>query len=220
MHGGLITVPKQPQIAFDQRNLQKGEEILFKFKPDHAKFMTKVWLTGGGMIPLPFALLWGIIDLGIVFGAPLGTGQTILLAFLIPFMAIHMAPVWIYIYGVVQGRKDYKNCGHMLTTQRLITRSSRKGSFVDFNIADITSIMILTNSSLEIRGKTGLTLHTLKKADMDKLVDLFFELKEKLQKKELNKRFKSLCKQCGGKVTDGVCEYCGSTGISNPEKKT
>jgi hypothetical protein len=132
-------------VQFDSRNLRPGEDILFSFKPERRGYMRRNFFMGGAGIPFPFALFWGIIDFGVMIGVPIGTQDYWILAILIPFMAIHALPVWIFIFGVVSGVKDYNVCGHIITSQRFATRTSRKKAFDEFELADISSLSIISS---------------------------------------------------------------------------
>lgn len=67
---------------------------------------------------LLFAILWGSFDLfflrNFLQNAP---GE--MLSFLIPFLLVHMMPVWIYLIGVVGVFFKWRNVRFMVTTQGL-----------------------------------------------------------------------------------------------------
>jgi len=62
---------------------------------------------------LPFALIWGIVDFGFL-GVELLSGDGMGL-FLIPFFAIHLMPVWLYLGGVIFSLRRYRNTYYIIT---------------------------------------------------------------------------------------------------------
>lgn len=61
---------------------------------------------------LPFALIWGLIDLFIGIGGTMsGAGM-----FVIPFVMLHAMPVWLYIGGVITASLKWRNISYLVTT--------------------------------------------------------------------------------------------------------
>lgn len=73
---------------------------------------------------LPFAALWAIIDFGIIFmssansnsHSSTGIGKSIM-RFLIPFLLLHLMPVWLYLGGVLTSAVRAKNTCYCVTDQ-------------------------------------------------------------------------------------------------------
>lgn len=87
----------------------KNESILWKGKPDK-----KCFLFESVFNPLlPVAIIWGLIDLSILFGMSIASGGVTF--FLIPFFLLHLMPVWIYLGGVFLAVKKYKNTEYIIT---------------------------------------------------------------------------------------------------------
>lgn len=100
----------------DLRELVKSnEQILWEGRPNK-----KTTVLEGIFNPmLFFALLWATIDITVIVGVLRGMGDEGILAFIIPFMLIHMMPVWIYLFGVVTVFLKWKNTRFMITTHGL-----------------------------------------------------------------------------------------------------
>lgn len=64
---------------------------------------------------MPFALLWGIIDFSILGGTLFFNEEKSMLLFLIPFMLLHLMPVWIYLGGIIFTFRKYKNTYYVVT---------------------------------------------------------------------------------------------------------
>ena len=87
-----------------------GEKILYEGKPNRKCFFFESIFN-----PLmPFSIFWGIIDFGILGGTLMSEG-TNMLFFLIPFMLLHLMPVWIYLGGILLTFRRYKNTYYIVT---------------------------------------------------------------------------------------------------------
>lgn len=87
----------------------KNEKILWRGKPNKKCFLFESIFNP----LLPFALIWGLIDLGVLFGMGIASGG--LTFFLVPFFLLHLMPVWIYLGGVFLAVKKYKNTEYIIT---------------------------------------------------------------------------------------------------------
>ena len=72
--------------------LAAGESILWRGKPKKSAFIATKSLT-----MLPIAIIWLCFDSVLIMEAFQGDGPW----FLIPFMLLHLMPVWIYLGGVL-----------------------------------------------------------------------------------------------------------------------
>lgn len=91
----------------------KGENILWRGRPDKKCFIFESIFN-----PLmPFALLWLIIDLAVIFMAvgASDVGDSGMGFFLIPFFALHLMPVWIYLGGLFTTIRKYRNTEYIVT---------------------------------------------------------------------------------------------------------
>jgi len=89
----------------------KNEEILWSGKPDKKCFILESIFNA----LLPFALVWGIIDFSII-GVALSSKDAPAV-FIIPFFALHLMPVWIYLGGVCFSYVKYKNTEFAVTNK-------------------------------------------------------------------------------------------------------
>ena len=141
------------------------ERILYEGKPNK-----KCYIFESIFNPLlPFALIWAIIDFGIIGGAVLSEGPDNILFFLIPFMLLHMMPIWIYLGGILFTARRYKNTAYIVTdraiyvsggvfTRTINTKPFAELSHIDlhrgifdqmFNVGDV----IATSNQLTMNGK-------------------------------------------------------------------
>ena len=143
-----------------------NEKILYEGKPNK-----KCYIFESIFNPLlPFALLWAIIDLGILGGALFAENSDNILFFIIPFMLLHMMPVWIYLGGILFTARRYKNTSYIITDRAIyvsggvFTRNINSKPFAElshinlhrgvfdqmFNVGDI----IATSNQLTTNGKS------------------------------------------------------------------
>lgn len=91
--------------------VNENEKILYEGKPNKKCFIFESIFN-----PLmPFALLWGIIDFGILGGTLLFEKEQEITFFIIPFMLLHLMPVWMYLGGVIFTFRKYRNTYYIVT---------------------------------------------------------------------------------------------------------
>lgn len=95
--------------------VSSNEKILYEGKPNK-----KCYVFESIFNPLlPFALIWAIFDFSIIGGALFADGPDSVLFFLIPFMLLHLMPVWIYLGGILFTVRRYKNTAYIVTDRAI-----------------------------------------------------------------------------------------------------
>ncbi len=94
--------------------LAAGEAVLWRGKPKKGAFIATKSLT-----MLPIAVVWLLFDLNFISTA-FGDGE--MAYFLIPFFALHMMPVWIWLGNVISAGRRWKNTDYFVTNRRIIIR--------------------------------------------------------------------------------------------------
>ena len=89
----------------------KGEKILYAGKPDKRCFIFECIFNP----LLPFAALWGIFDMFFIGAAFSSDKANEAAFFIIPFMALHMMPVWLYLGGALLSFRRYRNTAYIVT---------------------------------------------------------------------------------------------------------
>ena len=84
----------------------QDETVLYEGKPDKRCFIFESIFNP----LLPIAVIWAVIDLGI-----LGLGTKNFQPVMTPFILFHMMPVWIYLSGVIFSFRKYKNTYYIVT---------------------------------------------------------------------------------------------------------
>lgn len=151
-----------------------NEKILYEGKPNK-----KCYIFESIFNPLlPFALLWAIIDFSIIGATLFAKDANNVLFFIIPFMLLHLMPVWIYLGGILFTTKRYKNTAYIVTDRAIyvssgvFTRTINTKPFAElshinlhrgifdqmFNVGDI----IATTNQLNQNGKsTTITISSI-----------------------------------------------------------
>lgn len=92
--------------------LTAGESILWRGKPKRGAFIATKSLS-----MLPIAVIWLILDLN---GIKVAFSSGNMMGFLIPFFALHLMPVWIWLANVVSAGRRWKNTNYYVTNRRII----------------------------------------------------------------------------------------------------
>lgn len=109
------------EYSRNQPVLAAGEAVLWKGKPKRSAFIASKTLT-----LLPIAIIWLILDMNFILTAFSG-GE--MLTFLIPFFALHLMPVWIWLGSTLTAGKRWKNTYYYVTNRRIIIQ----GGFLAVN---------------------------------------------------------------------------------------
>ena len=114
-----------------------NEKILYEGKPNK-----KCYVFESIFNPLlPFALIWGIIDFGIIGASFFAKGDGNVLFFIIPFMLLHLMPVWIYLGGILFTAKRYRNnVGDIVATSNQLTANGKSTTIIINSISNYIDI--------------------------------------------------------------------------------
>ncbi len=94
----------------------RNEQVLWRGKPNKQCFILESIFNP----LLPFAIIWLIFDSFFIFAFTSGAkGAEGLLTFFVPFMLLHLMPVWIYIGGVLLTFLKYKNTEYLITDKSI-----------------------------------------------------------------------------------------------------
>lgn len=162
--------------------LAADEKVLWRDKPD-----SKAHIAAAVVHNLPIIIIWGCIDIGFIVGISIGIAKggvpLGLLGFIVPFFALHLAPVWVWIANVAKTVAELKNIEYAMTDRRVIVRSGIIG--IDFKFLyynEIESVNVKVNWTDKI-FKVG-DIYINAKSSSAVLYDLHnpYDLGAKLQK--------------------------------------
>ncbi len=121
--------------------INPGESILYEGRPEKRCFVFESIFNP----LLPFAALWAAIDLSIL-GATFAdevASQTPVIFVLIPFMLLHMMPVWIYLGGVLFTSLKHHNTAYIITDKSIyISGGTFTKNIQTFSFSDVSNIEI------------------------------------------------------------------------------
>lgn len=112
----------ETELEYGQRPvLSAGETVLWHGKPKKSAFVATKSLT-----MMPIAIIWLIIDMGAIMSMT-GGGPESFVA--IPFFALHLMPVWIWLGNVLTANRRWQNTHYYVTNRRIIIQ----GGFLAVN---------------------------------------------------------------------------------------
>lgn len=98
--------------------LVEGESVIWSAKPKKSAYIVNRVLT-----MMPIALLWLAFDSFFII-TMIQTGEILdMLFFVIPFFALHLMPVWIWLGNVLSANKMWKNTKYYVTDKRIIIQN-------------------------------------------------------------------------------------------------
>lgn len=97
-----------------KKMVANDEKILYEGRPSKKCFIFESIFNP----LLPFAILWALID-SFFIGATLFQEEKTALLFIIPFMLMHLMPVWFYLGGVIFSFRKYRNTYYIVTTNAI-----------------------------------------------------------------------------------------------------
>lgn len=92
-----------------------GEEIIWRGKPKKSAFIINKCL-----VMFPIAMLWLMFDSVFILALISSGDATQMLWFIVPFFALHLMPVWIWLGNVLSSNKKWKNTEYAVTNKRII----------------------------------------------------------------------------------------------------
>lgn len=100
--------------AFLRDGMAADEKVIWEGKPDKKAFFLKAVFN----FLLPISIVWGILDFSLLFSSVSGDeGAENLI--IVPFMLLHLMPVWIYLASVVLAFFRYRNTAYLLTDKNI-----------------------------------------------------------------------------------------------------
>lgn len=108
--------------------LVKGETLIWSSKPQKSAFIINKVLT-----MMPIALLWLLFDSAFLIPIVKSGQANKMLFFIIPFFALHLMPVWIWLGNIITSNKKWKHTKYYVTDKRIIIQTG----FADMNYQTI-----------------------------------------------------------------------------------
>ena len=100
----------------DKNPLVEGESLIISAKPKKSAYLINQIL-----VMMPIALLWLAFDSFIIINVIKTSAD--MLFFIIPFFALHLFPVWIWLANVISANRRWKNTKYYVTDKRIIIQN-------------------------------------------------------------------------------------------------
>ncbi len=106
-----------------ERMLMPDESIIWKGTPKKSAYVINA-----SMKMAPIALIWLLFD-GVFIANFIGAGELMggMALILIPFFALHLTPVWIWLFNMLTASKRWKNTEYAVTNKRILIRNGLVG---------------------------------------------------------------------------------------------
>ena len=122
--------------------LTSGEKILWKGKPKKSSYVL-----GKSISLMPIAIIWGIIDLSILFTVfSQGNMPGFAYIFLIGFFALHLMPVWLWLGSMIKAAKEMNSIQYIITNKRIVEVRGKQSLYfaaeIKLNEIEDTSLKI------------------------------------------------------------------------------
>ena len=168
---------------------------------------------------LPVAFIWLLIDVGIIVTFVTTMKDLSFLWFIVPFFALHLAPVWAYIASIVKAYAKVKNLKYVITNKRIMVIDG-KDMFISnsINLNNITSCQVNQTFSDKLARVADITILSNENSI------IFNDIKDaKFICKKLNEIIitpsdasfygKTTCIYCGSVYESSLnkCPSCGAT---------
>ena len=195
--------------------LVKDEKLLWQQTPKKSNFVMQRTIKF-----LPVAFIWLLIDVGIIVTFVTTMKDLSFLWFIVPFFALHLAPVWAYIASIVKAYAKVKNLKYVITNKRIMVIDG-KDMFVSnsINLNDIKSCNV--NQALSGRLARVADITILSNGDnsivFNDIKDAKFICKKineiAVSPTDVNGFEKITCNYCGSMYDSSLnkCPSCGAT---------
>ena len=122
-----------------ERMLMPDESVIWKGTPKKSAYVIN-----SSMKMAPFAIVWLLFD-GFFIANFIGAGAVpgAMLFMIIPFFALHLMPVWIWLFNLLTASKRWKNTEYAVTNKRILIRNGFVGyQYETIYYTDITNVSL------------------------------------------------------------------------------
>lgn len=210
-----------------EEQLEPDEKVLWKGCPKKTSYAINKSIQ-----MMPIAIIWGLIDFGLLFGIIIPQGVFAeAWFFLIPFFALHLMPVWIWLAQLIKASKELRGTKYVITNRRILEFKSGYGYIsTSVEISKLTSVSIkrsgidklLLVGDIYLSAKSGnLVLFDIPRSEF--IYGKIREMHETKAKSKDGIKFyeeHNECLHCGSffPLEEAKCPNCGAP-IKNKKKK-
>lgn len=138
-----------------ENQLMPDESIIWKGSPKKSAF-----IINSAMGMMPIALLWLAVD-GFFIATFIATGAAKhMLFFIIPFFAIHLAPVWVWLGNIFTAKKRWENTSYAVTDKRIVIRNGLIGyEYQSIYYTDIANVSLRVGAVDKMLGVGDIAIY-------------------------------------------------------------
>lgn len=153
--------------------LVDGEKVIWEGKPKKFAFVLNNVIT-----MFPFALIWLLFD-GFFIYMIISNGEATkpMWPFFIPFFAIHLMPVWMWIINILTVNRKWKKAKYYLTDKRIIIQNGIiTENYQTIYYKDITNVSLHVGIIDKLLGVGDINFSVTDRALNG--MEVFFDLKD------------------------------------------
>lgn len=145
--------------------LMEDETILWR-----GKAKKSAYVAGKSLALAPIAILWLCIDIAFI-SLIFGSGAPGFIGFfIIPFFALHLMPVWLWIYSMVKATREQKTIEYVITNERVIEfRGDPRYIYKSVELNSIVDVSLRINFIDKFLGVGDITIVSDKDIYISKL---------------------------------------------------
>ena len=95
--------------------LVEDEKILWR-----GRAKKSAYIAGHSMQMTPIAILWACFDIFFLTMIFRSGASLFILFFIVPFFALHLMPVWIWLYAIIKAAREQKTIEYVITNKRVM----------------------------------------------------------------------------------------------------
>ncbi len=137
--------------------LLPDESMIWEGKPK-----SKAFIINSSLTMMPFALLWLLFDGGFIVAIIVSGGveqMGAMALILIPFFALHLFPVWMWLYNVLTAKKRWENTEYAVTDKRILLRNGLIGyQYQSIYYTEISDVSLHVGAVDKMQGVGDITI--------------------------------------------------------------
>lgn len=136
--------------------LVEGENILWR-----GRAKKSAYIMGHSLQMTPVAIIWACFDIffiTLIFrsGVPLS-----ILLFVVPFFAIHLTPVWLWLYAIIKASREQRTIEYVITSKRVMEfRGKPKYIYKSIYLDKMLDVTLKINLIDKILGVGDITIYS------------------------------------------------------------
>ncbi len=173
------------------------------------------YIINNSMRMAPIAIIWLLFDGGfiasIIGGASMGGGvPSEVLMFIVPFFAIHLMPVWIWLFGMFKSARKWKDSAYAITDKQIVIKNVSTGMSIDrYRFDTIVTVKLHKGFLDKLMGTADLQFYLINGTHVDILdikeaEKLYPQVKQRIEETPCVREMHTM--NTAGQSGDHVCK--------------